>query len=319
MNIYKRIYKEIKKHKKIVLARHVGADPDALGSTLGLKEVILNTFKNKCVYAVGTPAAKHKYIGELDTFDESMYEDSLLIVMDTPDIKRVDGIDPTRFKYKIKIDHHPIVDKYCDIEFVDDKASSASQLVMELVFNTPLKLNGEAARKLYIGLISDTNRFLYSYTTATTFSLVSKMLKEANLDITSIYESMYLMPIAEKKLQAYAILNMTITNNKLGYLIISQDKLDELNTDASTMTNIVNYLNYTEEMIVWVICAYDKNMDNIRASIRSRGPVINETAAKYNGGGHMYASGARISNFDEVNLMINDLDKVCEDYTEKNR
>lgn len=314
MNVYKKIYKEIKKHKKIVLARHIGPDPDALGSTLGLKEIILNTFPKKEVYAVGTPAAKHKYIGDLDTFEDSMYEDSLLIVLDTPDIKRVDGLDPTKFKHKIKIDHHPIVDKYCDIEFVDDTASSASQLVIELVYNTSLKLNKEGAEKLYIGLVSDTNRFLYSYTTDKTFNLVSRLIKDTNIDITKLYNNMYLTPISEKKLQSYAILNMTITNNKLGYLILNQEKLDELGTDAATMTNIVNYLNYIDEMITWVIYAYDKNTEMIRASIRSRGPVINTVATHYNGGGHAYASGARLNTFDEVNDMIKELDKVCEEY-----
>ena len=314
MNVYKKIYKEIKRHKKIVLARHIGPDPDALGSTLGLKEIILNTFPNKKVYAVGTPAAKHKYIGDLDIFEDSMYEDSLLIVLDTPDIKRVDGLDPTKFKHKIKIDHHPIVDKYCDIEFVDDTASSASQLVIELVYNTPLKLNKEGAEKLYIGLVSDTNRFLYSYTTDKTFNLVSKLLKDTNIDITKLYNNMYLTSIKEKKLQSYAILNMTITNNKLGYLILNQEKLDELETDAATMTNIVNYLNYIDEMIAWVICAYDKNTEMIRASIRSRGPVINTVATHFNGGGHAYASGARLNTFDEVSNMIKELDKVCEEY-----
>lgn len=317
MNVYKKIYKEIKKHNKIVLVRHIGPDPDALGSTLGLKEVILNTFPKKLVYAVGTPAAKHKYIGELDTFDESMYEDSLLIVLDTPDIKRVDGVDPTRFKKKIKIDHHPIVDEYCDIEFVDDNSSSACELVMQLIFNTPLKLNDASAEKLYIGLISDTNRFLYSYTTEKTFYLVSRLLSETNIDITSIYKNMYLMPIAEKRLQAYVIQNINLTENKLGYLIVNQEKLDELNTDAATITNIVNYLNYTEEMISWVICAYDKNVDKVRASIRSRGPIINIVATHYNGGGHAYASGARLKDFDEVVLMIKELDKVCAEYNEK--
>lgn len=314
MNVYKKIYKEIKKHKKIVLARHIGPDPDALGSTLGLKEIILNTFPKKEVYAVGTPAAKHKYIGDLDTFEDSMYEDSLLIVLDTPDIKRVDGLDPTKFKHKIKIDHHPIVDKYCDIEFVDDTASSACELVIELVYNTPLKLNKEGAEKLYIGLVSDTNRFLYSYTTDKTFNLVSRLIKDTNIDITKLYNNMYLTPISEKKLQSYAILNMTITNNKLGYLILNQEKLDELGTDAATMTNIVNYLNYIDEMITWVIYAYDKNTEMIRASIRSRGPVINTVATHYNGGGHVYASGARLNTFDEVNDMIKELDKVCEEY-----
>ena len=317
MNIYKRIYKEIKKHNIIVLARHIGPDPDALGSTLGLKELILNTFPNKQVYAVGTKANKHKYIGELDSFREELYDNAMLIVLDTPDIKRVDGVDPTRFKYKIKIDHHPLVDKYCDIEFVDDTASSASQLVIELALRTPLKLNTLAAEKLYVGLVSDTNRFLYSYTSDKTFYLVSKLLQVTNIDITKVYEWLYLRSIKEKKLQGYALLNMNITDHKLGYLIINQEKLDELETDAATMTNIVNYLNYTEEMIAWVIFAYDKNMDLIRASIRSRGPVINEVAALFNGGGHVFASGARLHDFDEVKNMIQQLDKVCEEYNEK--
>lgn len=318
MNVLKKIYKEIKKNKKIVLARHIGPDPDALGSTLGLKEIILNTFPNKEVYAVGTPASRHKYLGVLDTFDESLYEDSLLIVLDTPDIKRVDGVDPTKFKKKIKIDHHPIVDEYCDIEYVVDNASSASELVMELIYNTPLKLNKEGAEKLYIGLISDTNRFLYSYTTDRTFYLVSWLIKETKIEITSMYEKMYIMPIKEKKLQGYAILNMIITDNKLGYLVLNQEKLDELDTDAATMTNIVNYLNYTEEMISWVICAYDKNIDKIRASIRSRGPVINEVASRFNGGGHILASGARLNDFNEVDNLIKELDKACTEYNVNN-
>lgn len=318
MNRLKKIYKEIKKHRKIVLARHIGPDPDALGSTLGLKEIILNTFPGKEVYAVGTPASRHKYLGVLDIFDETLYEDALLIVLDTPDIKRVDGVDPTKFKKKIKIDHHPIVDEYCDIEYVVDTASSASELVIELIYNTPLKLNKEGAEKLYIGLISDTNRFLYSYTTDKTFFLVSWLLKNTNIDITSLYEKMYIMPIKEKKLQSYVILNMTITDNKLGYLVLNQEKLDELETDAATMTNIVNYLNYTEEMISWVIYAYDKNIDKVRASIRSRGPIINEVAAHFNGGGHVFASGARLNDSTEVDNMIQELDKVCFEYIRNN-
>ena len=71
---------------------------------------------------------------------------------------------------------------------------------MELVYSTPLKLNKEGAEKLYIGLISDTNRFLYSYTTDKTFYLVSWLLKEVNIDITDIYEKMYTMSIKKKKI-----------------------------------------------------------------------------------------------------------------------
>ena len=47
--IYKKIYQKIKKYDTIVIARHVGADPDALGSQLGLKCAILDKFPKKNV------------------------------------------------------------------------------------------------------------------------------------------------------------------------------------------------------------------------------------------------------------------------------
>ena len=319
MNKFKQIYKYIKKYNTIVLARHIGPDPDALGSTLGLKEAILNTFPNKKVYAVGTPTAKHKYIGELDKFTEDMYSNSLLIILDTPNVSRIDGVDVNRFEFKIKIDHHPFIEKFADIELIDDTASSAAQLVMELIYETKLKPNQACAEKLYIGLVGDTNRFLYYYTTPKTFDLVSFIIKETNIDFTKLYENIYLRSLHDLKFQSYIINNLTLTNNGFGYIKIDQDVLDEYGIDAATSSNMVNYLTYIEDMYVWAIFSYDKANDNIRGSIRSRGPIINKVAENYNGGGHIYASGVRIKTFDEVDLIIKDLDKVCEEYkNEKN-
>src|SRR5574344_1778904 len=148
-SIYKKIYKKIKKYDTIVIARHIGPDPDALGSSIALRDIILNTFPKKKVYAVGCPASKFKYIGILDKFEEDMYNDSLLICLDVPDLKRVDGVDPTRFEDSIKIDHHPFVQKYCNLEHIDDKSGSTAQLIIELVLNTKLLFSKEAAEKLY--------------------------------------------------------------------------------------------------------------------------------------------------------------------------
>ena len=308
MNLYKRIYKEIKKYDTIVLARHIGADPDALGSELGLKEIIKNKFPKKNVYAVGSPASKFKYIGSLDKFEEEMYNDSLLIVLDTPDRKRIDGVDPSRFKSSIKIDHHPFVDKTCDIEWIDDSSSSASQLVLELVYNTKLELTKEAAEMLYYGIVSDTNRFLYYYTTPKTFNLVSRLIKDTKIDFTKLYENMYLRPLKEVKFQSFISTNMTVTENGLAYMKITDDMLKEYNVDAATAGNLVTNFNYIDEIIVWVIFTEDLANSNIRASIRSRGPIINEVATHYNGGGHIYASGARLKTFEETDLLINELE-----------
>ena len=314
MNTFKQIYNKIKKYKKIVIARHVGADPDALGSTLGLKEAILNTFPNKKVYVVGAPASRHKYIGALDTFTEDMYENSLLIVLDTPNINRIDGVDVNRFEYKIKIDHHPFIEKFADIEYIDDKASSVSQVVVELIKNTKLKLNKKAAEKLFIGIVGDTNRFLYFYTTDKTFDLVSYMIKETNFDFTSLYEPMYLRTLHDLKFQSYIISNLTLTDDGFGYIKINQDILDEYSIDASTAANMSNNLTYIQDMYAWAVFAYDKTNNNIRGSIRSRGPIINAVAENYNGGGHIYAAGVRVQDFDVVDKLIEDLNNVCKKY-----
>ena len=68
-NIYKEIYKKIKKYDTIVLARHIGPDPDALASQLALKNIILHTFPEKKVYAVGCSSSRFHYLGNLDKFD----------------------------------------------------------------------------------------------------------------------------------------------------------------------------------------------------------------------------------------------------------
>ena len=318
MNIFNQIYKQIKKYDKIVIARHIGADPDALGSTLGLKEVILNTFPKKEVYAVGTPAARHKYIGELDKFSEDMYENSLLIVLDTPNLKRVDGVDVSKFEYKIKIDHHPFIEKFCDIELIDESSSSASQLIIELIKNTKLKLNKECAEKLYVGVVGDTNRFLYYYTTAKTFELTAYLFRETDIDFTKLYENMYLRSLHDLRFQSYVINNITLTENGFGYLKINQDVLDEYGVDAATASNVVNNLTYIENMYSWALFVNDKPNNNIRGSVRSRGPIINDVASNYNGGGHIYAAGVRLENFEVADKMIKDLEEVCKKYKEEN-
>ena len=181
-NIYKAIYNEIKKYKKIYIARHIGPDPDAFGSQMALKESIKLTFPSKEVYAVGTTVSRFKYFGKVDKVNNYDYDTSLLIVVDTPDNKRVDIDNFLSFKNIVKIDHHPKVDTFGKVELIDDTASSASELVLEIINNTKLKINDNIAGNLFIGIVSDTNRFLFS-TSDKTFSLVSNLIHKNKLDI----------------------------------------------------------------------------------------------------------------------------------------
>ena len=314
---YHQIYRKIKKFETIVIARHVGPDPDALGSSLGLKASIQATFPKKRVYAVGAGAAKFRFLGSVDKFDESIYDNSLLIVLDTPDIKRVDGVDVSKFKYKIKIDHHPFIEKFCDIEIVDSTASSASQMIMELIFKTPLKMTKEAAERLYIGLVADTERFLYKYTTPKTFRIVAKLIEKTNIDITELYPQFYNRALSEIRFYSYLMANIKVTDNGFGYLKIDDDILQEYGADAATAGNMINNFNNIEEIISWAFFSHDKVNNNIRGSIRSRGPIINDIAAQFGGGGHALASGVKLPSFEQADELIGALDEACKKYKEE--
>ena len=313
MNIYRRIYKEIKKYNNIIIARHIGPDPDALGSQFALKELIKNKFPNKNVYAIGNSPAKFRFFGNLDKIDELEIDDNfLLIVLDTPDIKRIDGIDDIK-KYNniIKIDHHPVIDNYEKISLIDESSSSTCQLILELIFKNFLKLDTSIAEKIYMGIVSDTGRFMHDYTTKKTFKLVTKLLYKTNIDFTSLYSSLYIRPISEVRFQGFIFENIELTDNGVGYIKITDDILKEYGVDTASAGNIISELNFINEIKVWIFLTEDKKNNQIRANIRSRGPVINEIASKYGGGGHKYASGARLSDWDKADLLINDLDEKC--------
>lgn len=311
---YKKIAKEIKKYNTIVIARHIGPDPDALGSSIGLKELILNNFPKKQVYVVGAPASRFRYLGNVDKLPEIEYNKSLLIVTDTPDTKRIDGVDYSKFAKVIKIDHHPFVEAFADIELIDDKASSASQLIIELAKKNHYKLNSDIASKLYLGVVADTNRFLYEYTSYKTLELVAWLIKETNLNFTSLYDNLYTKSLKEIVFSGYISLNMNITENGLAYIKLTDDILKKYEVDPSTAGNLIENYNNVDKIKVVAFCSEDKGNNYIKCSIRSKGPIINEIASHYNGGGHIYASGARPKTFAEADKMLEELDNLCRNF-----
>ena len=314
MNIYKQIFKVIKKYDTIVIARHIGADPDALGSQFALKEIILKTFPNKKVYAVGNPASRFKFFGNNEKIDNIDTTKGLLIVLDTPDIKRIDGVSLNNFEYVIKMDHHPIIDKYANIELIDEDSCSTSQLILEFIFNNKIEINKEIGEKLYLGIVGDTDRFLHDYTSSKTFSLVTRLLEETNIDFTSLYKVLYQRPISEIRFEGYIYQNLILTENGVAYIKITDRKLKEFGVDIAAAGNMINDLKFVNEIIVWLFLTEDIKSNLIRANIRSVGPYINDVATKFGGGGHKYASGVKLKTWDDSDKLINELDELVKNY-----
>lgn len=314
MNIYKQVFEKIKEYDNVVIARHIGADPDALGSQFALKNIILELFPDKKVYAVGNPASRFKFFGSQDKIDNLNTNKSLCIVLDTPDIKRIDGADINNFEFVIKIDHHPIIDKYANIEIIDDNACSSSQLILEFVYENNISLSEGCAEKLFLGIVGDTDRFLHDYTSPRTFELVTRLLKDTNIDFTKLYGYLYQRPIAEVRFEGYIYQNLTLTENGVAYVKLTDKLMKEYGVDSAAAGNMINDLKFVNEITVWVFLSEDIKSNLIRANIRSVGPYVNDIATKYGGGGHKYASGVKLKSWEEADKLIKDLDIITKEY-----
>ena len=313
----KRIYRKIKQYDVIVIARHTSPDPDAIASQIALRDSIKLTFPKKEVYAVGTSVAKFKYYGILDRIDETTFtKDSLLIACDVPNTSRIDGVDKDAFTEILKIDHHPSDEEFGECDWVDETSSSTCQMIIELLLSTPLKYDRKIAENLYLGVVSDSDRFLISYTTAKTFYLVAELIKKTQIDFTHLYSYLYERPIEEIKFHGYLSENLTITPHGLAYINIDSETLKRYNVDPATPSNMINDFSNIKDVYVWIFVTFDEKNDIYKVNIRSKGPIINEAASNYGGGGHKMASGVRTKNKEDIAKLIDDLDKICEEYQE---
>lgn len=314
------IARRIKEHKSIVVARHKGPDPDAVAGQIALRDAIKLKYPSKEVYAVGATVSKFKYLGKLDKLpDEDTLEDSLLIVVDCPNISRIDGANIEKYDDVIKIDHHPFIDRMGEIEWVDENATSCCEMITEFLISARYKANKQIAEDLYVGVVSDSDRFLFSSTSYKTFELMAILLKNSKIDISKVYPKLYVRPLNEVKFQSYITEHMSVTPNGFGSMKISKAIIEKYGVDSGTASTLVNNFNNIKEIICWALVSYDEKSKIYKVNIRSRGPIVSDIAEKFNGGGHALASGARISKPMDVDKLFRQLDKACLEYNKKNK
>lgn len=290
MTAFKTILAKIKAYDTIIIHRHMKPDPDALGSQVGLKEMITSNFPQKTVKVTGYNEPSLSWLAQMDDVSDKDYEGALVIVVDTANRPRIDDQRYLNGNFLIKIDHHPNEDHYGDLSYVDTKASSASEIITDFALQNQLKLSDQAARLLYAGILGDTGRFLYPATTSKTFIIASELLKY-DFDFAALARQMDSFPYKIAKLQAYVFENLEIDKNGAARIILSQKILKKFNlTDAETSA-IVSSPGKIDTVQVWAIFVEQAD-GHYRVRLRSKSTVINEVAKRHAGGGHPLASGA---------------------------
>lgn len=304
--MYNKILKQIREAKTIIIHRHARPDGDALGSQIGLKEAIKNTFPRKEVYAVGDTTSKYDFIGEMDEVSDEKYQDAVVFVLDSSEQSLISDERYKKGKTLIKIDHHIAKESFGDIELVDSSYESCCGLVAYLVERIHLKLTNYGAKCLFTGMVTDSGRFRYDSTTSKTFEIASKLMKY-DFSITDIYNNLYLDTLEMVKLRAEFTLKFKLTEQNVAYIKTTQDEIQKAGVDIFSISrNMVNTMAGIKGIDIWVNFTEDKD-GSVVCEIRSSKYNINPIAVKYGGGGHKAASGATLKNFDETDMLLNDL------------
>lgn len=319
---YKYALKLIKEYDDIVIFRHVIPDFDALGSQYGMANYIKSKFPNKHVYCVGEnhPSLNYGLFPEADVLEESFYSRKFLaIIVDVSDKARISDQHFEKASAIVKFDHHPNNNNFANVNVTDTSFCAAAEMVASFCYYVEKYsyIGYNAAKNLYIGIVGDSGRFLYSSTTAHTFELSSKLVQEG-LILPAIYSQMYEKDIKSLEITKKILNNYKISEHGVAYYVLTEADNKELGIDKVSGKEYVNTFSNIKGIEIWASVSEDIEKKCFWISLRSKGLPINTIANKYQGGGHLQASGCRIETLDELPNLIKDLDDLIANSQKEN-
>lgn len=291
-NSIKDIGLAIENASSINIISHKSPDGDNMGSTLGLYLSLKEKYKNKTINIIKPDdiPSKYKFIEETEFYDDDMSECDVLLVIDCADERRLLNEDNLKFAKKIiNIDHHKSNKYFGDINYVLEEYSSSAEIVYDIIKELELPMNKEIAAMLYIGIDTDTGRFMYSYTTSETMQKVSKLMSYG-IDINEINIKLY-RSMSKNIFDLYKLaINKINFYKDFAYLVLENDDFLKTNTSRDDTDDILAFLQGLEDYDMIAIIKEVK--DIYKVSLRSKYKYdVGSIGEDFDGGGHKYAAG----------------------------
>ncbi|MCX7845877.1 MAG: bifunctional oligoribonuclease/PAP phosphatase NrnA [Dictyoglomaceae bacterium] len=309
----KNIWEIIKKENNFLLITHKNPDGDAVGSILGLYYFLKEKEKEVYLYLPNGIPYVYQFLIVDDLKIFNTYQDinfNIAIFLDCGDIERI-GDNNNFFKnipLIINIDHHPTNTFFGNLNLVNPKASSTTEILANLLFRYKENLTKRVSQCLLTGLITDTGSFRYSNTNSNSFRTAIKLV-EKGADISYISQQVY----EKKSLPSLYLLGKALFRLKLindvAFSYITKEDMEETNSKIEDTEGIIDTLRMLKDAKV-VIFLYPLSSFKTKISLRSKSSYIDVGlfAKNFGGGGHKEAAGFE-KDGEPQNLIL----KVIED------
>lgn len=297
----RKIVNEIHGGQRFLIAAHENPEGDAIGSMLALglalralqKQVVFlnqDPTPEALAFLPGAEEIRHEAPEIDDRFD-------LAFALDCGDHSRLgtEFAKVQRIGKLINIDHHLSNRYFGDINYVDPWASSACEIVFDLLRALPLGLTQAIAQNIYTGILTDTGSFHYSNTTAKTFA-VSRACLRAGVDPWKIAQMVYeFQPLPRLRLLALALSTLeSAAGGRIHSIWVSRKMLEETKATKAMTEDFINYPRSIRGVEVALFFREEAPL-RYRVSLRSRGAVdVSAIAQEFQGGGHPSAAGCTL-------------------------
>lgn len=302
--------KLIEKYDRIIIHRHAHPDGDAMGSQLGLAELIKDNFENKEVYVVGDEATRLPFLEtKMDEIPDGYYKNALAIITDCGSSRLICDERYKTAAKTMRFDHHIYCEKIADLDIVDSTYESACGLVAMFAKECKLKLSPRSAEMLYMGMVTDSGRFVFDSTTARTFELAAFLMSQP-IDLNTLYYNLYAEDFEEIIRDADNKHKIKFTPNNVAYIYTAREDLPE-NSEAAPVVSsgMVGLMHDIKGVFIWV--NFTEADDGIHVELRSNRYNINPVAVKYGGGGHKKASGCTVPDRQTAMALLDDLNSLA--------
>ena len=294
---------ELRQAERLLLITHENPDGDALGSLLAMHEILLALGKDSLMFMPEQGfALPHEYRDmcfelRVDAPPADLSE-RLLVFLDCGNIDRmpVDFVQRDAARI-VNIDHHHDNTRFGSVNLVVAGASSTAEIVFRLAKELGVELTPRIAEALYVGVVTDTGRFMYESTTSEAHRMAAELI-DAGVDVHAIYRRLYEeLPFRRLALQARALAR--VERHERGLLTLTHVTREDFDATSSTDTDsegVIDRIRVVEGTAVAALVrdlTSESGPQRRKVSLRSTDGRVDVSciARRFGGGGHQRAAG----------------------------